>query len=213
MTLPISVIVPHRRDREEFFSRFCLPSIKANEPAEIIVETNDGRSAGEAAKARNDGARKATQPFLFFCDDDLILAADCLSSLYATLKFFDFMPAFAYGDYLGVVLPGSSHPVGQSFLQFGQPWNVSLLLRCNFISTMSLVRREPFVTFDETLPQLDDWDLWLTLAERGLEGVYTPGVLFHAYYFGDGITREEGHAEARRRVLEKHKALAVRRIG
>lgn len=210
MTLPISVIVPHRRDREreDFFNRFCLPSIRANEPAEIIVQENDGRSAAMASRMRNEGARKATQELLYFCDDDLILAADCLSRLEATLATFRDR-AFAYGDYIGVVLPGSSHPLGSStFRQIGRPWDVESLLVCNYISTMSLVRRSAFVPFDETLPQLEDWDLWLTLAERGHQGIYSRGVLFHAYYFGEGITRGENHDEAYRRVQEKHKALA-----
>lgn len=52
------------------------------------------------------------------------------------------------------------------------------------VLTASLVRREAVVAiggYDASMPIQgdDDWDLWLTLAERGYRGVILPEVLFH----------------------------------
>ena len=69
--LPISVIVPLSKNRRSFFENFVLPLIEANNPVEIIVNDDEGR----APKKRNDGFKKSTQPFLFFCDDDILLPA------------------------------------------------------------------------------------------------------------------------------------------
>jgi glycosyltransferase involved in cell wall biosynthesis len=52
------------------------------------------------------------------------------------------------------------------------------------VLTASLVRREPVAAaggYDTQMPiqGLEDWDLWLTLAERGYRGVILPEVLFN----------------------------------
>ena len=75
--LPISVIVPLSKNRTDFFYRFVLPLIEANNPAEIIINDNDEG----APKKRNDGFDKSTQQYLFFCDDDLLLPSDHLEKL------------------------------------------------------------------------------------------------------------------------------------
>ena len=90
------------------------------------------------------------------------------------------------------------------FVHQAQAFDARELLRRNYISTMSLVRSEVFCGFDEGVSRLQDWDLWLTLLQRSVEGLYVPGVLFHAYYLDQGITTGESLSEAALTIRRKH---------
>jgi len=181
--LPISVIVPLSKNRRNFFENYVLPLIEANNPVEIIVNDDEGR----APKKRNDGFKKSTQPFLFFCDDDILLPANYLESLYnASQKNPDV--GFAYTGYQGIVLHPESHPMHGNFSIPSVDFNISILRRGNYISTMTLVRRDLFPGFDENLKRLQDWDVWLTVVKNGCRGVLVPNLSFFAYYLDSGIT-------------------------
>ena len=197
--LPISVIVPLSKKRRDFFDNFVLPLIEANNPAEIIINDNEGG----APKKRNDGFRKATQDFLFFCDDDILLPADYLGNLLDAL---DDQPlkGYAYGGYHGIVMHPQSHPMRGNFQIPSRPFNANALKQGNYISTMSLMRKEVFPMFDETLKRLQDWDLWLTMLEQGVEGVYIPEK-FYAYYLDEGITSNTNNERnAIMTIIRKH---------
>ena len=106
---------------------------------------------------------------VFFCDADVILRADCLEMMTAALAAHP-EAAYVYSDYnLGCKkMPG-------------RIFDGAALKKINYISTMSLIRREDFVGFDESLKRFQDWDLWLTLLEKGKIGVYIPESLFCAH--------------------------------
>jgi len=160
-----------------------LPLIEANNPVEIIVNDDEGR----APKKRNDGFKKSTQPFLFFCDDDILLPANYLESLYNALQK-NPDAGFAYTGYQGIVLHPESHPMHGNFSIPSVDFNISILRRGNYISTMTLVRRDLFPGFDENLKRLQDWDVWLTVVKNGSRGVLVPNLSFFAYYLDSGIT-------------------------
>jgi len=181
--LPISVIVPLSKNRRSFFNNYVLPLIEANNPVEIIVNDDEGR----APKKRNDGFKKSTQPFLFFCDDDILLPANYLQSLYDALEKNPDV-GFAYTGYQGIVLHPESHPMRGNFSIPSVDFNSGILRRGNYISTMTLVRRELFPMFDENLKRLQDWDVWLTVVKNGSKGVLVPNLSFFAYYLDSGIT-------------------------
>jgi hypothetical protein len=42
--------------------------------------------------------------------------------------------------------------------------------------------------FDENIKRFQDWDIYLTMLERGIEGILTPNTFFWAYYLDEGIT-------------------------
>lgn len=158
-----------------------MPSILANDPNEII----EIEGQGSAPEKRNSGFELATQPFVFFCDDDIVLSKNCFSLMLTAIgDQFD----IAYGDYLGVCIPPVTHPKGMVFLQKGREFNEWVLRQRNYISTMSLTRRAKFLGFDDTLPRFQDWDAWLRLIKAGSKGIYIPKVLFHAYYLDVGVT-------------------------
>lgn len=72
----------------------------------------------------------------------------------------------------------------------GQAWDPELLQKINYISMCSLIRHDVIrgYEFDEEIPRLQDWDLWLSLIKEGRKGVLVGGTRFRAYATGDGIT-------------------------
>lgn len=197
--LPISVIVPLAKKRREFFDKFVLPMLEANNPAEIIVVDDEGG----APKKRNLGYSKSTQPYLFFCDDDIVLPADHLENLYSALR--DTNYGYAYSGYKGIVLHPETHPMRGNFDIPTTPFNPNKLKQANFISTMALIVRENFPRFDEKLKRFQDWDIWLTLLRQGVHGVAVQNNEFFAYYIDQGITSNNNNQnEAMRKIIDKH---------
>jgi glycosyltransferase involved in cell wall biosynthesis len=86
------------------------------------------------------------------------------------------------------------------------------LLDVNTVNGAALVRRSALDAvggFDETmLDGCEDWDLWITLVERGLTGRILPEVLFQYRRRADSMSRAmnqaDGHARLYRRLVEKH---------
>jgi glycosyltransferase involved in cell wall biosynthesis len=181
--LPISVIIPLSHKRKPFFHDFVMPMLEANNPIEIIINDNEGT----APKKRNDGFKKATQPFVFFCDDDIVLPASYLQTLYSALKNNN-NAGFAYTGYYGIVLHPESHPIHNNFQIPSMPFNATVLRQYNYISTMSLIRTDVFPMFDENLKRLQDWDIFLTLLGKGITGIFIKDLKFFAYYIDEGIT-------------------------
>ena len=202
--LPVSVVVPHVTYRKDFFRRFCLPSIEANAPAEIIVEENAG--GGTGAHWRNMGAEKATQPFVFFCDDDVVLAGDCLERLLRELIFaLDPKARYSYCDFMMIVTEGGQRLQDHwVYTQVMKDFDPLQLRRGSICSAMILIERASLLLWDEKIHQLDDWDLTLALLAKGVHGVRVPEVLFHAYSLDAGVTNKLTVASATHAVQAKH---------
>ena len=126
--------------------------------------------------ARNRGFREAKGKYLLFCDADIVMRPDCLEKMVHALE---------------------SHPQASyayvSF-RFGfktfklWPFDPDLLRKMNYIHTTSLIRREHFPGFDESVKRLQDWDLWLTMLEQGHTGVWVPEILFRAIPHKGGMS-------------------------
>lgn len=198
--LPISVIVPLSNSRKRFFYDYVLPSIKANDPAEIIIKDEEG----SAPYKRNKGAEEATQKYLYFCDDDCILSAMCLQTLYDILKADKLGRKFSYCDYHSIVTDKKAHPAGENFVNKGRSFSYEALKKGNYIDTMSLVEKEVFPGFDEELTRFQDWDLWLRIGKEGHKGAYYPDILFLKFYMDQGITSRMSTNEAIKIIKEKH---------
>lgn len=197
--LPISVVVPHRRSRSEWFNRNCLPSIRENDPAEILIEDWEGG----ACEKRNAGAAKATQYYLFCADDDSILLPGALREMMEALEN-DPRASFAYSDTRMVLYPDISYPLPPG-IRRAQPWDPEKLKLGNYVETMSLMRRDVFPGFDPSIERFQDWDLWLTLAAAGHRGVYIPKVLFELHHFDVGISASVPFEASLARIREKHR--------
>ncbi len=199
--LPVSVVVTAIKSREDFTKQFVIPSIEANNPAEIILV--DDKDLSNQQK-RNKGASLSKQKYIFFCDDDIYLPKNHLKILSDRL---DNNPdvGYVYTDYQAIVISIENHPIKRNYYHKSKEFDADYLKYENYISTMSLVRKDVFCGFDNNIKRLQDWDLWLTLLEDGVIGEYVPETGFFAFYIDTGITsnRMSIH-EAIRIVREKH---------
>lgn len=196
--LPISVVIPHRKERDIWFIKNCLPQVLENNPAETIVEDWDGG----ACEKRNIGAAKATQPYLLFVDDDSYLYEYALVDMIRALEA-DKEATFAYSDVRHIMYPGIPYPNGGG-VRKAMPWSLETLKRGNYVETTSLLRREAFIGFDSNMKRFQDWDLWLTLGAKGHRGVYIPRPLFELHHFDIGISASTSFEESLSAIQKKH---------
>ncbi len=180
----ISVIIPCYNHASTIGR--CLESVFAQtyENVEVIVVDDGSRDALDAAlalfrdrvrvirqhnqggpAARNRGFRESTGDFVMFCDADARLRKDALEKLSAALEAH---PEAAYA-YASFRFGWKKFPLG--------PFDPERLKKHNYIHTGSLIRREAFPGFDETLKRFQDWDLWLTMMEQGKTGIWVPEML------------------------------------
>ncbi|AYJ79300.1 hypothetical protein AN286_03805 [Aliarcobacter cryaerophilus ATCC 43158] len=199
--IPVSVVLVVIKSRLEFVNAFVLPSIEANNPAEIIIIDDEDLSNQEK---RNKGARQATQKYLFICDDDVIMPANHLKILYKTLEY-NQKYAFAYTDYQAIVMDPETHPIGKNYYHKSKEFSLEELIFKNYIDTCSLVKKEFFPYFDPDIKRFQDWDLWLTIALKGHQGIYVKETGIIKYYLDEGITsKKSSYIISQNIVLKKH---------
>lgn len=190
--MKVSFIVPVYKKSPEIFHR-CLKSLfdQAYKDIEVIC-VFDGKDDllqgsivdfpeveeikfveiehGGAPKARNAGLDVATGEIIVFWDADCIIEPDICGSwvkLFQERKDIDFI----YGNY-GIL----EHPEAPGHR--GEPFDTWKLTKYNYIGTMSAIRKEKAIRWDETLEGLQDWDYFRTLAENGCRG----GWLDHKFF-------------------------------
>lgn len=179
----ISVIIPVYNNYKEL--KNCLKSLarQSFKDFEVIV-VDDGSTCeiskpkvqmlnlffykikhGGAPRARNYGFEKSKGEFVLFCDADMELRDDCLEKMYRALKNSPHK-SYAYSDF----------KYGFKNFIFWE-FDKKKLMQNNYVSVCSLLRREYFPGFDESLKRFQDWDLWLTVLGKGGRGIYIPEVL------------------------------------
>lgn len=185
MSHKISVIIPSYNHAGTIIR--CLDSVfnQSLKPIEVIV-VNDGSTdetdevispyldridyvnqenqGGNAA--RNIGFKRSTGDLIIFNDADGILYPNSLELMVREL---DLNPSASYAY-------GKFNHEGKQF--HSHSFNPNLLRKINYIHTTSLIRREHFPGFDPDIKKFQDWDLWLTMLEKGHEGVFIDKELF-----------------------------------
>jgi glycosyltransferase involved in cell wall biosynthesis len=221
----VAVVIPCFNDGA--FVGGAVASIREREPVECVV-VDDGstdpatrealakleadgvrverRPNGGVGAARMTGVAATTAPYVFPLDADdefepggLGLLADALDDAPEA--------AFAFGHLLlGHEPPRTFRP---------PPWDPFTLLYANRWTAACLFRRSVLEsvggwTFADCY---EDWDLYLTLAERGYGGVSVDGLVVHYRSRDDRMNRgcHERHAEVYRLLRERHPALFARR--
>jgi glycosyltransferase involved in cell wall biosynthesis len=127
----------------------------------ILQQENKG-----APTARNYGFKISRGEFIIFLDADIVMKPQMLEKMFLTLKD-NVQASFAY----------SSFRFGWKKFKLW-PFDVEKLKQIPYIHTSSLIRREAFPGFDPSLKKFQDWDLFLTIVERGGTGAFIPEVLF-----------------------------------
>jgi len=173
----ISVIIPVFNDNGALAA--CLESLKQQTFRDfevIIVDDGSAKAVANAAirfdknqgapAARNAGFKISKGEYVLFLDDDAVLVPDALEAMVRTLESHpdkDFAyPSFTYGL--------------KSFR--GRPFDEAALREEPYIHTSALIRRAAFPGFDEALKKFQDWDLFLTMTERGSKGIWIDRYLF-----------------------------------
>jgi glycosyltransferase involved in cell wall biosynthesis len=156
---PFEVIVVDDASTDD--TQIKIRSIHPRYPLHVIrLENNSG-----APTARNVGALDAKGEYLLFLDADVELRPHALEVMVNAIE--KSGTQFAY----------SSFRFGWKLFK-GFPFDAELLKRMPYIHTSALIKREVFPRFDESLKKFQDWDLWLTISEKGGKGVWIPEVLF-----------------------------------
>ncbi len=191
----ISIIIPAWNTEETICE--CLDSIFAQtfHDFEIIV-VNDGSvdNTGKLLEnykdkikiidqenrgsnfARNRGWKEARGEYLLFLDSDIVMYKDTLQILYNTLQE---NPEVSYAY--------SSFNYGGK--KFGLwDFDVARLKKMPYIHTSSLIRAKDFPGFDESIKRLQDWDMWLTMLEKGKVGIRVNKVLMNVALRKQGIS-------------------------
>lgn len=119
-----------------------------------------------AATARNRGLVEAKGEYVIFWDADTIAAEEMLAKMVAALEL---QPeaSYAYSQFKFGWKKMKSHAFDPARLKV-----------INYIDTTSLIRHKDVIPFDEKLRRFQDWDLWLSMMEKGKSGVFIPEVLF-----------------------------------
>ncbi len=163
-------------------------------PVRLVDQTNQG-----VAKARQNGFQQSQGKYCLFLDADDKLHSTYVSKTTAILEQepdigFVYTHAQLFGDQHGVMI--------------SREFNIFALMIGNYIPVTCLIRRQIIATVDEMdsrLPMLEDWDYWLTLAERGFEGKLLPEPLLEWRQYGSNSRGRGSMAQRRRAVLQIHR--------
>ena len=130
-----------------------------------ILHTSHQPNQG-APVARNNGFAQSSGQYVIFCDADVVMKPDMLEKM---VKVLDANPDVSYVY--------SAFKFGWKKFKLWE-FDADKLKQMPYIHTTSLIRREHFSGFDPNLKRLQDWDLWLTMLEKGYIGKWIPEVLF-----------------------------------
>lgn len=190
----ISIIIPTVGRSSIKTTQASLAGQVYKEFETIIIEDKE-RSGSNWA--RNMGYKKAKGEYLLFLDDDVVLDKYFLKKMFNTLeKYQD--SSYAYCHYYRC---GIFNDIFRAI-----PFSAEELKKRNYISTMSLVRKKDFVGWDEKIKRYQDWDLWLSMLEKGKTGILIDETLFKANFRGRCITNKDlvSNLKARKIILDKH---------
>jgi len=185
--MKLSVLIPTYQHAEALRSCLCSVLAQSRKPDEIIV-VNDGSTdnTDEVAhqykgqiiyiKQENQGEQAArmkcfhesTGDLIIFCDADVVMKPTMLEEMEQVLNK---NPDVSYAYSSFIFGP-------KKFKSFS--FNPEKMRQMNYIHTSSLIRREDFPGFDPEIKKFQDWDVWLSMLEKGKEGIFIDKVLFKA---------------------------------
>ena len=189
----LQVIIPVRAGGNPYIT---LESLGRSEYQDFdVIVVHDHQQNANAARNLGFAQADPGSEFLLFSDDDIEWYPDAIGRMVNVLRH---NPAagYAYGTY---TMGGREYCNVQ--------WSAARLRQSNFVSTMSVIRRSAFPgEWDEEVPRLQDWSMWLSMLENRWCGVHCGAVIFETAV-RDGITRNGrvSYEEAERIVRQRHR--------
>lgn len=170
---------------------------------EVIVMKHEANRGANVA--RNTGLRIAGGEYVFIGDADAQYSPAILEKMLSALENAPQSIGYVYCDWFNMGTQREGFTLTHAF-------DVDDLKRDNYIAMPSLIRRSALNAlggdvFDEKIGRLQDWDLWLRLAEKGIYGLHLPEVLFVHHMRVASITKLDGksYVDARKVIVEKHR--------
>jgi len=120
---------------------------------------------GGACKARNTGFKESTGEIVCFWD------ADCYAMPEMAKTWLEYFRDKPYPDFL---YSGYKWTDPQIPGYASEPLNPWLLKKYNYICSMSPIRRDKVLEWDENLEGLQDWDYFRRMVDSGAKGLYVP---------------------------------------
>ena len=167
-----------------------------------VWQSNKGLAA-----ARNRGLAEAQGDFLVFLDADDMLSPAFLQRGLAVLEASPLDVAYVYTpvQYFGRM----------SGVKATSPFSARTLRYGNYINASALFRRSAFdvVKYDESLPALEDFDLYLSLVEHGFRGRRLNEPLVHYRKHSSMTDQMQGRwKEVQASIFARHPALYPRHV-
>lgn len=154
--------------------------------------------------SRNEALSVSFSQYVYFMDADAVLVPSAFSSLINTMSKTSSDVAYAYSGFNRVYKLED----GRLFAEGVMPgdFEEDRLKKGNYISMMSMVKRIslPKRGFDTDIQRLQDWDMWLTLLEKGKVGIFVDKPLFTAMVLPTGISSSGDYAVFYNTVRAKH---------
>ncbi|MEA3489047.1 MAG: glycosyltransferase [Candidatus Omnitrophota bacterium] len=159
------------------------------------------------SSARNTGIREACGRYIAFQDDDDIWMPGKLEKQMSLFRDAPPEVGVVYGSTLRI-FEGKKVHVPSRGLQPKEGDLYGILLKSNFISIVSaVVKRECFEKagmFDESLPNLEDWDLWLRVSKY-YHFRYLDEAVATVYFTRQSITADNSSfIKAMELILDRH---------
>lgn len=190
MEKELTVVIPTRSRLDR--TNVSLASLETQDyrKFKVVVQEDEGKGA---QWARNRGFELCDTEFVLFCDDDIDWNPKALGKM---IRFLKAHPDASY-CYCAYQLADTRWCLTD--------FDSARIKKVNYISTMSVIRSADFPGFDPEIKRLQDWDVWLTMLERGHVGVWCGELLFSTFK-RSGITfgNPMGYTEAAAAVKLKH---------
>ncbi len=180
-SLEVIIVNDGSTDNFDEVAASCHPEIISGKHSiKVINQENKGAPA-----ARNRGFADSKGEYVIFWDADTLAHPQMLEKMLNALQTHP-QASYAYSQF----------KFGWNKMK-SQPFDADKLKKINYIDVTSLIRRESLnchpersegslstCPFDVSIKRFQDWDMWLSMLERGKTGVFVPELLYKKIVFG-----------------------------